>query len=269
MTNIHGVDVAGYQPKTFSTKGISFVFVKASEGTNYTNPLYHDQVSTSRKGQSVTGHYHFLHPGNVAAQVAYFVSRVDVKPGELIVCDWESENGAWPSNADKDAFLKAVKAKFPNNRVGLYTNVDGWHNHDTTSYCADFLWIADPGQKAPRIQHAWTFWQIGSVDIDGASFDYDVANFDSLSALKSWAMFPVSTPQAPTATTPEYHAVIQNDVFPVPAGHDGGGNNFWTLQTLFSEMFAMVEENNKMLKQVIAAIEAEAAEDKTEDNPTS
>jgi len=263
MTQVRGVDVAGYQPKTFSTKGLGFVFVKASEGVSYTNPLYADQVSTSRKGQSVTGHYHFLHPGNVEGQVSYFASRADIRPGELIVCDWEGLNGTWPSNADKDAFLKALKAKYPQNRVGLYTNIDGWKNHDHTSYCADFLWIADPDQKAPRIQHNWTFWQIGSTTIDGHDFDLDVANFETLGALKAWAGFPVEATPSPTNQSPEYRAVFLNDVFPVPAGHDGGGNNFWTLQTVFAEMFSMVEENNKMLKQVIAAIEAEGKEDTT------
>jgi GH25 family lysozyme M1 (1,4-beta-N-acetylmuramidase) len=260
MTRIHGVDVAGYQPKTFSTSGLSFVFVKTSEGTSYTNPFYKDQIATSRRGQSVTGHYHFLHAGNVSAQVAYFISRADVKPGELIVCDWEGLNGAWPSNSDKDTFLKALKAKFPNNRVGLYTNLDGWKVHDHTSYCADFLWIADPGQAAPRIQHNWTFWQIGTTDIGGHKFDYDVANFETLSALRTWAQFPVETTPTPTVATPEYRAVFLNDVFPTPEGHtDSGGTGQWTVQTLLSSLYSFVADNNKLLRQIIAEIEAEKA----------
>lgn len=255
--NVNGLDVAAYQPKTFSTAGKGFIFVKATEGTGYTNPDYAAQLSTSRKGHCVTGHYLFLHPGNVAAQVNYFVTRADIRKGEVIAVDWESENGAWPSNADKDLCIKTLKGKYPGNRVGLYTNVDGWKTHDHTSYCGDFLWIADPGQKAPRIQHPWTFWQTGYTKIDGVQFDADVANFATLDELKTWAGFPATVPDTPTTRPQAYKDVVLSDVVPVPAGHDGGGNQFWTLQTLLLSMYAQVQENNDMLKRIIAEIEAD------------
>jgi hypothetical protein len=40
-----------------------------------------------------------------------------------------------------------VKSRLPNNRVGVYANVDYWRNVDRSGYCGDFLWIATAGRK--------------------------------------------------------------------------------------------------------------------------
>lgn len=213
MTYVKGVDVASYQDGTYPTKGLSFAFVKATQGLNYTNPDMVAQIATAEKAKLVVGVYHFMQPGDsVSAQISYFKSRNIVKPGYLIAVDWEGLNGHWASGADKDAFIKALKAAYPKNRVGLYTNVDGWHHHDTTSYCGDFLWIADITTAGhPRIQHAWTFHQYGQ----SGGIDADVANFQSLDDLKKWAGYPTTIPPTTTPRTPEYVALMLNDVFPI------------------------------------------------------
>lgn len=254
MSYVQGIDVASYQPNNVDPKGLGFVFVKATQGTNYTNPKAVTQSKTARKG-AVVGFYHFMQPGDsVTAQVAYFKSRDLVQPGDLIAVDWEGLNGSWASSADKDAMLRAFKAAYPKNRVGLYTNLDGWLHHDTSNYCADFLWIADittPGK--PRIQHGWTFHQYGQRNGE----DSDLGNFQTQAALKAWAGLPVSpTPPTATVPSPEYRAVLLNDVFPTPEGHtDSGGTGQWTLQTFLSSLYEQVADNNRMLKAIMVEID--------------
>lgn len=249
MSYVKGSDVSDYQDGSYPTKGLGFAFVKATQGVSYTNKDMPAQIATAEKAKLVVGVYHFMQPGDsVSAQVAYFKSRGVVKPGYLIAVDWEGLNGAWPSNADKDALIKGLKAAYPKNRVGLYTNRDGWLTHDHTSYCGDFLWIADITTAGkPRIQHDWTFHQYGEV----GKIDADVANFQDQTSLKNWAGIPSATTPTPTARTAEYTALMMNDVFPTSGDHI-------TLQEFFTELSVTVHENNDMLKQIIDHINTPA-----------
>jgi len=200
---INGIDVASFQSEVYATSGLDYVFVKATEGTSYVNPHMAKQAAVARTAGLGLGFYHFLHPGNVKAQAQYFVRVATSLPGDMLVCDWETvPGGTGATNAEKDLFIQTVKELRPTgHRVGLYCNRDYWINRDHTSYCGDFLWIADPGIPAgkPRIKHAWTFHQYA---IKGG-IDQDVANFASRADLRKWCGYadPVKTP-APTPPPP-------------------------------------------------------------------
>ncbi|MEV1049674.1 GH25 family lysozyme [Streptomyces sp. NPDC049887] len=186
MPLINGVDVASYQSTTYDTTGLDFVFVKATEGTTYSNPKMSAQVTRARSARLVVGFYHFLRAGNPKGQAGYFVNRAGARPGEILACDWETApDGSYPSNAEKDAFLREVKRLAPANRVVLYCNRDYWLNRDKTSYAADGLWIADPSAPtgAPRVRHPWVFHQ---HSITGG-IDRNVGNFPTRDALRKWA----------------------------------------------------------------------------------
>ncbi|MGW2795194.1 GH25 family lysozyme [Streptomyces sp. NPDC001251] len=183
---IQGIDVSSYQNETYSTTGRDFVIVKATEGTSYINPKQNRQAATARTAGLVLGFYHFLHPGNITAQAAYFVEKCASIEGDLLVCDWESvEGGAGATNAEKDAFLRAVKRLRPYHRVGLYCNRDYWLNRDTTSFAQDFLWIADPDHAAgrPAIKANWTIHQYS----ESGGQDRNVAQFATRADMKRWA----------------------------------------------------------------------------------
>ncbi|MEU6221671.1 glycoside hydrolase family 25 protein [Streptomyces sp. NPDC047022] len=181
---LHGIDVSAYQSSSYDTSGLSFVFIKATEGRSYVNPKLTAQIKTARDAGCVVGFYHFLWPGNIADQAEYFVSRTPERTGDLLAVDWETTgDGTHASNAEKDSFIRRVKQLKPGNRVLLYTNRNFWLTIDTTSYAGDGLWIADyvtAGQ--PRIKAAWRFHQYTSDPVDE-----DVANFASKTALREWA----------------------------------------------------------------------------------
>lgn len=181
---VQGIDVSSFQSTAYDTTGLDFVFVKATEGTSYVNPKQAAQAAHARAAGCVVGFYHFLHPGNVAGQAEYFVERCASQPGDILACDWEPTSGGLASNADKDAFIKAVKKLRPTHRSILYCDLDRWRHVDTTSYAGDGLWIADPNHPAghPAIEAPWRFHQYG---IRGT--DRDVANFADRAALAAWA----------------------------------------------------------------------------------
>jgi GH25 family lysozyme M1 (1,4-beta-N-acetylmuramidase) len=199
-----GVDVSSYQPEAFSTKGLAFAFVKATESTNYVNPRYRAQVAHARAAGLVVGHYHFGKNGG-AAEADYFLSKLSLRAGDILAFDWETSG---VSQAERDAFIARVKAKAPGHKVVLYCNVDYWKNRDSDNGGpADGLWIADPGGAAgkPRIKHAWVFHQYSWA----GGIDRNVANFKDAAALRAWAgpavahrpvPVPVPTHPAPAPT---------------------------------------------------------------------
>ncbi len=181
---LHGIDVSAYQSSSYATDGLSFVFIKATEGRSYVNPRLAAQTKHGRDAGLVVGFYHFLWPGNLTAQAEYFLSHAPDRRGDLLAVDWETTgDGTHASNAEKDRFIRKLKELRPDNRVVLYCNRRFWLNVDTTSYAGDGLWIADYVTAGkPRIQAKWRFHQYTSEP-----HDKDVANFASKAALKEWA----------------------------------------------------------------------------------
>ncbi|MFE2044267.1 glycoside hydrolase family 25 protein [Streptomyces sp. NPDC059477] len=181
---LKGIDVSSHQSSDYDTAGLSFVFIKATEGRSYVNPKLTDQTKHGRDAGLVVGFYHFLWPGNLTAQAEYFVAKAPDKRGDILAVDWENtSDGTHASNAEKDTFIKKVKALRPNNKVILYCNRSFWLHVDTTSYAGDGLWIADYVTAGePRIEARWRFHQYTDTPLDK-----NVGDFSSKAALKDWA----------------------------------------------------------------------------------
>ncbi|MEU4091989.1 GH25 family lysozyme [Streptomyces sp. NPDC026673] len=187
---VKGIDVSSYQTATFATAGLDFVFVKATEGTSYVNPRMTAQAAHARAGGLVVGFYHFLRPGDMKRQAAYFVQQAASVEGDPLFADWEDPG---VSCHDKDVFLAEVKRLRGNtHRVGLYCNQSYWTTRDTSSNAGDALWIADYVSAGhPRIKAAWKFHQYTDKPVDT-----NVGQFANRAALRAWARKAPATPPA-------------------------------------------------------------------------
>lgn len=88
---LYGVDISAYQagPPT----GKDFYWIKATEGTSYTNTHFPGWVNTVLGWGKTAGLYHFFHPEeSAAAQADYFLSAVlpHMRPGMLVALDHET-----------------------------------------------------------------------------------------------------------------------------------------------------------------------------------
>lgn len=186
---IYGQDWAGYQSPAPDTTGLSFVFVKATEGLTYTNPRYAAQVAHARLYKLVLGHYHYPHMANdPEAEADRFLSVATEQPGELLCLDWEGYDAAnkkvprATQVAYKNAFLARLQAARPTYQVGTYAN-KAYLDFDPKGPYGDFFWIATAGLPAgqPGIGRDWLFHQYGASGVDK---DYCPL---SAAALKEWA----------------------------------------------------------------------------------
>ncbi|WP_329562582.1 GH25 family lysozyme [Kitasatospora sp. NBC_01266] len=207
---IYGQDWASYQSATPDTTGLSFAFVKVSQGLTYTNPEWTTQRDHARAAGLVVGYYHYPEMANSAQQEAdRFLSLAQPPNGELVCLDWEGYDSANESVdhaaqvAYKDAWLRYVKGRLPHNPVGLYCNTEYWQSIDTTGYFQDYLWIATDGLPAgqPGISANWLFHQYA----DSGGADQDYCHLGSTGELRSWAAsFAPAPAPAPAPAGPPW-----------------------------------------------------------------
>jgi hypothetical protein len=188
---IYGQDWSSYQESEPSVEGLDFVFTKITEGLSYENPKWVAQRDHAKANGLLWGAYHYPHMGNsVQAEADYFLSRVNWQPGDIIILDWEgydAANKGLPHSVQetyRDSWLKYVKSRLPQHKVGIYCNTDYWRNVDTRSNCGDFLWIATADRKAgdPGIEHDWMFHQYSDNPVDK-----DYCRLGSRVELAEWA----------------------------------------------------------------------------------
>ncbi len=241
----YGQDWSSYQEGQPDTSGLAFAFVKITEGLGYTNPRWVTQRNHAKANGLVWGGYHYPHMANDPhAEADAFLAKVAWQPGDLIILDWEGYDPAnsGVSKADqlayKDAWLRYVKTRMPDHPVGMYCNTDYWRNVDTSSYYADFLWIATSGRPAgdPGIQAPWLFHQFTDTPVDT-----DYCHLAGPDELRSWAMSftPTTTPTpAPPAeedpmaafTEQDIRRFIREEVTSIPVRDELAFANGWWLQ---------------------------------------
>lgn len=179
---VPGMDVSGYQGNVYWqgawNNGARFAYVKATEGTSYTNPYFAQQYNGSYNVGMIRGSYHFARP-NVSSgktQADYFVSHGggwsrDGKtlPGTLDIeynpygstCYGLSQisMAAWISSFSNEYHLRT--GRWP----VIYTSTSWWTQCVGTkgNFSANSpLWVARYASAPGTLPYAWTyytFWQ--------------------------------------------------------------------------------------------------------------
>jgi GH25 family lysozyme M1 (1,4-beta-N-acetylmuramidase) len=180
-----GVDTSSHNGNvawpTLWSSGVKWAYVKATEGTYYTNPYFAQQYNGSYNVGMIRGSYHFATPDTTggAAQADYFVDHGggwsrDGKtlPGALDI-EWNPYGDACYGKSEAGMvgwihdFVNRYKARTGRDAV-IYTAASWWS--ECTGNSAAFgstnpLWIAryntDPG-TLPAGWDYYTMWQYTS-----------------------------------------------------------------------------------------------------------
>lgn len=203
---VEGVDVSSHQGNvnwsSLWSSGVKFAYVKATEGTSYTNPYFTQQYNGSYNIGMIRGAYHFALPDNSsgAAQANYFVDHGGGWSGDGKtlpgVLDIEyNPYGATCFGLSQSAmvnwirdFTSRYKARTGRDAV-IYTTTDWWTT--CTGNNGGFgntnpLWIARYSSSPGGLPAGWgfhTFWQYtstGPIVGDHNSFN---GSIDRLKAL--------------------------------------------------------------------------------------
>ncbi|MGH6654393.1 MAG: GH25 family lysozyme [Actinocrinis sp.] len=192
-----GIDISGYQGNVnwgSVAPHIDFVYIKATEGTYYTNAYFAQQYNGSYNAGLIRGSYHFAIPNNSSgsAQADYFIGHGGgwsadghTLPGALDIeynpygaeCFGFSQSGMvnWIWNFVNE--YAAREHAYP----PIYSTTDWWRTctGNYSGFAAyDPLWIANysasGGGTLPAGWGYYTFWQY--ADSGAQPGDQDVFN---------------------------------------------------------------------------------------------
>jgi GH25 family lysozyme M1 (1,4-beta-N-acetylmuramidase)/nucleoid-associated protein YgaU/pimeloyl-ACP methyl ester carboxylesterase len=188
-----GVDVSNWQGninwQSVKNDGYSFAFVKASEGTSYSDPYFSQNWQETKNAGIVRGAYHFFHPNlDATAQANQFVKMIGtLAPNDLPpVLDLEVTDGvnATGITSSVQQWLDVVEDAIGRKPI-IYTTPGFWqYNVGNTQQFADYpLWIANWQVQQPKVPggwNDWAFWQYtDSGRVNGISGNVDLNRFSS------------------------------------------------------------------------------------------
>ncbi len=197
---LDGMDVSGWQGNVNWSaawnNGARFAYVKATEGTGYTNPYFAQQYNGSYNVGMRRGAYHFARPdvSGGATQADYFVNHgggwsADGKtlPGTLdIEYNPYGATCYGLSTASMVSWIKAFSDRY-HSRTGrypvIYSTYNWWYQctgNRTSFGSTNPLWIARYSTSAGTLPYGWTFYTFWQND-DAGVFpgDQDIFNGDA------------------------------------------------------------------------------------------
>ena len=179
-----GIDVSHWQNTIDWTKvagaGKRFAYIKASESTDFVDPLFYQNRSQARAAGLYVGAYHFAQPsttaGDAVAEADHFIAVAAPAKGDLLpVLDLERTGGL--SSGALTAWVQGYMGRILS-RTGvhavIYVSPSFWKNYmgDTTWFSLNgfnVLWVAHwTTASSPTVPggnwggDGWTFWQYTS-----------------------------------------------------------------------------------------------------------
>ncbi|MBN9044782.1 MAG: glycoside hydrolase family 25 protein [Rhizobiales bacterium] len=201
---IHGTDVSKYQSgvdwKAAHAAGISFVFVKATEGGDRVDNRFMRHWNDARAAGLPRGAYHFFYFCRPAIEQAeWYIRNVPRDPSALppvLDVEWNPSSPTCklrpnPVVVRKEIriFLNAVEKHYGKRPI-IYTTVDFFDDNDLRRLADYPFWLRSvaghPDEKYGP--HPWTFWQYtGTGKVPGFSGDTDLNTFAGDTATwKKW-----------------------------------------------------------------------------------
>jgi GH25 family lysozyme M1 (1,4-beta-N-acetylmuramidase) len=205
-TYVKGFDVSAYQGSvnwsSAYSSGARFAYVKATEGTYYTNPDFASQYNGSYNAGFIRGAYHFARPDTTsgATQADYFSSHgggwsadgktlppaldIEYNPyGSECYGLSQSSMVSWVNSFVTEMYNKWHKYPM------IYTTLDWWTTctGNSSAFAAkDPFWIAKYSSTAPTPPSGssfWTMWQYADSGTFPGDQDYFNGSMTQLEAL--------------------------------------------------------------------------------------
>lgn len=184
---VHGIDISRYQHvvnwSAIDSSKIQFVFVKATEGEEHVDSLFHRNWEALQNKNIKRGAYHFYRP-SISAQIQFrnFTDHVALGIGDLPpVIDFEATgnlNDEQIKSSLKELIL--LMQDHYNASPIIYTNLKLYTRHIANTFDDYPIWIARYNDKTPLLHDGsvWTFWQYGNRGrVEGIDGDVDLNVF--------------------------------------------------------------------------------------------
>ena len=191
---IHGIDVSKFQTavdwQTAQANGVSFAFIKATEGGDQADPLFTQHWQGSARAGVPRGAYHFFyHCRPAIEQARWFISHVPRTPGALppvLDMEWTPtsptcriRNSPDHIRSEAQIFIRALQSHYGQRPI-LYTAIDFFEDNQMWKVQGADFWLRSVAAH-PRDLYAgqhWTFWQYsGTGQVPGIAGKVDLNAF--------------------------------------------------------------------------------------------
>ena len=201
---VHGIDLARFQTEVdwrqARANGVSFAFIKATEGGDILDPAFRDNWRSARRNGVAHGAYHFFyHCRPAAEQARWFIRHVPRTPGALppvLDMEWTpfsptctTRRDAATIRAEARTFLRMVENHYGQRPI-IYTTVDFWTDNQMWRLGDYPFWLRSVAAHPDDLYDGrhWTFWQYTSTGlVPGISGEVDINVFaGSAAAWRAW-----------------------------------------------------------------------------------
>lgn len=210
----NGIDVSGWQGdvdyKAVSEDGIQIVYIKATEGTSYTNSYYLEAYNDAKANGLKVGFYHYLTARNTSEAISeaeYFSNTIgDLLPDCKLAMDFESFGNLSRDeiNEISFAFLRRVQ-EITGKEMVIYSNTNDATNIFSNELANNYpLWVAQYGVNQPTPNGNWELWigwqYTSSGNVAGVNGNVDKNYFTEDILLSDSETIP--EPEEPVTPTP-------------------------------------------------------------------
>ena len=191
---VHGIDISRWQADidwpTARAHGVSFAFIKATEGGDHAEPGFADHWRGAAAAGVPRGAYHFYYFCRSAAEQArWFIANVPREAGALppvLDLEWNAASRTCPHRpapaivrAEVLTFLNTVGRHYDQQPI-IYTTVDFWHDNELWRIQGAQPWLRavtrHPSEAYPGAE--WAFWQYsGTGLVPGIAGEVDLNAF--------------------------------------------------------------------------------------------
>jgi len=181
---MRGIDISSYQQNIDFVKvknsGIEIVYIKATEGITYTNPLLKSQYSGAISVGLKVGFYHFLRANDPTLEAKYFLSVIDGFSADCkYVIDVEVALEQTITKISSNVRLFANYLISNKKEVCIYTGDYFYANNLDSSVKNIPLWVAHYGVSKPDAVNYIGFQYSDSGSINGINGLVDLDEFSS------------------------------------------------------------------------------------------
>lgn len=206
---IHGIDLSKWNGPdtdwaTVKKSGISFVFIKATEGKDRIDPTFDTNWRHAEAAGIPYAPYHFYYfCSSPDEQADWFIANVPKQAMSLppvIDAEWNQASKTCTVHPDP-ATVRAVMKRFMDRleayygkRPIIYTSVD-FHRDNLVGYFKDYrFWLRSVAAHPSKVyaDRPWTFWQYtGTGIVPGVNGQTDINVFGGTS--REWQTLVAST----------------------------------------------------------------------------
>ena len=201
---VHGTDVSKYQRNidwaTAKDNGISFAFIKATEGGDRVDDLFNEHWRGARAAGVPRAAYHFYYFCRTAEeQAAWFIRNVPRERGALppvLDMEWNPQSptcklrpAATTVRSEMRKFLEIVERHYGKKPV-IYTSIDFYEDNGLAGFKGYPYWLRSvaghPGERYGS--QSFTFWQYtGTGVVPGIKGNADINVFNgNQAAWRKW-----------------------------------------------------------------------------------